>query len=116
MVCCLSVREGQQKHPPGPCVLRSGASCGPAALRVAFLFFLFLLKVFFMAHANDQLRNFTGTTKWFRHFTGYTYTEGVQAMAAQFSAYWFIDLVMSHQTNLKVRAHEFQTWDLKRQV
>jgi hypothetical protein len=67
-----------------------------------------------MAHANDQLRDFTGTTQWFRHFTGYTYTEGVKAMAEQFSAYWFIDLVMSHQTNSKVRAQEFQTWELKR--
>ena len=67
-----------------------------------------------MTNANDQLRDFTGTSQWFSHFTGFTYTEGVQAMAEMFSAYWFIDLVMSHQTNPKVRAQEFQTWELKR--
>ena len=67
-----------------------------------------------MAHANDQLRDFTGTSQWFRHFTGYTFTDGVKAMADMFSAYWFIDLVMSHQLTPKVKAEEFQTWDLNR--
>lgn len=67
-----------------------------------------------MVNANDQLRDFTGTTQWFKHFSGSLYTEGVQYMAERFQAYWFIDLVMSHQVNPKVRAHGFQTWDLHR--
>ncbi len=67
-----------------------------------------------MKNANDQLRDFTGTSQWFKHFTGLLFTEGVKHMAETFKAYWFIDLVMSHQVNANVRKHPFQTWTLKR--
>lgn len=67
-----------------------------------------------MSNANDQLRDFTGTSQWFRHFSGLLFTDGVKAMAETFQAYWLIDLVMSHQTNPKVRVQPFQAWTLKR--
>ena len=70
-----------------------------------------------MKNANDQLRDFTGTTQWFRHpLFGKLYTEGVQHMAETFSAYWFIELVFCHQLKAKVNAHLFQTWSLRRIV
>lgn len=67
-----------------------------------------------MKNANDQLRDFTGTTKWYRHFTNLHFTEGVRAMADLFEAYWMIDLVMSYQVEPKIRRQPFQTWTLKR--
>lgn len=67
-----------------------------------------------MTNANDRLREFTGTENWYRHFLGGLYTDGVKHMAETFQAYWFIDLVFSHQTAPKVKAQPFQKWVLTR--
>ena len=67
-----------------------------------------------MKNANDELRQFTGTENWYRHMLGGLYTDGVQHMAETFQAYWLIDLVFSHQSNPRLKAESFQTWDLTR--
>jgi hypothetical protein len=67
-----------------------------------------------MKSANDDLRDFTGTQDWYRHFTGLLYTDGVLAMAEKFQAFWLIDLVFSHQLTPQVKAEPFQKWVLKR--
>jgi hypothetical protein len=70
-----------------------------------------------MKNANDTLREFTGTSQWYRHrMTGYLFTDGIKAMADKYSCYWLIDLVMSHQLDPVVKAESFQTWKLERLI
>jgi hypothetical protein len=89
---------------------------GPTTTPPAFFFSLFSFKSNVMKNANDQLRDFIGTTQWYRHsVSGYLFTDGVKALADQFRAYWLIDLVMSHQLTPEVKRETFQTWKLKRQ-
>ncbi len=57
-----------------------------------------------------DLAQFTGTTRYFKHWTGkIVYTDGVQYLAERAGAYWLIDLIASYQP-LKI---EFQCWTLK---
>ena len=62
-----------------------------------------------------DLAQFTGTENYYRHALSraYTYTDGVKYLAERAGAYWLIDVIVSHQHNLKVRAEEFQVWKLK---
>jgi len=57
-----------------------------------------------------SLRQFSGTERYFRNFTGLLYTEGIQYLAEQAGAYWLIDLVGSYQSAL--REAPFQVWEL----
>ena len=78
-------------------------------------FLFFLLKPIFMKNANDQLREFIGTSQWYRHpLTGCLFTDGIKAMADTFQAYWLIDLVFSHQLTASVKKEGFQKWLLQR--
>jgi hypothetical protein len=44
----------------------------------------------------DDLRQFTGTDNWYRHWMGkILYTDGVKHFAETVGGYWFIDLVGS---------------------
>jgi hypothetical protein len=55
----------------------------------------------------------TGTTCWFRHWTGrLVYTEGVQFLAEKASAYWLIDLVASWCRHPSLRDQDFVFWKL----
>ena len=57
-----------------------------------------------MINANAQLAGFNGTVNWYRHsLPGYTYTDGVQHLAATYKAYWIIDLALSYQFNKQNR-------------
>jgi uncharacterized protein DUF6876 len=59
----------------------------------------------------EELRQFTGTTRYYRNFTGLLYTDGVHYLAEKAGAYWLIDLVASYQPRL----HDvpFQVWELR---
>jgi hypothetical protein len=61
-----------------------------------------------------SLANFTGTESWFRHslMRHVLYTEGVQFVAEQCSAYWLIDKIASMQLESKIAAEQFQVWRL----
>jgi hypothetical protein len=65
-------------------------------------------------NANDNYQQFTGSEHWYKHFLGFTYTDGVKQVAEDCGAYWFIDLIASYFTNPKVRAEGFQVWKLTR--
>jgi hypothetical protein len=86
----------------------------PQPLLPAFFFSLFSFKNYFMKNANNNFRDYTGTENWYRHFTGLLYTDGVQAVAETYQAYWLIDLVFSHQLSPAVKAQPFQKWVLQR--
>lgn len=61
-----------------------------------------------------DLRQFTGTTKWYRHgmFRFMTYTDGVQYVAENAGAYWLLDIVGSCQMLKEVKQESFQHWKL----
>ena len=68
-----------------------------------------------MTHANDSLKAHTSTENYYRHWIlGFKFTDGVKAFADQCNAYWFINLIVSHQVDPNVKAESFQVWDLKR--
>ena len=60
----------------------------------------------------QDLRQFTGTTQWYRHsLTGLLYTDGVHFLAEEVQADWIIDLIASYQYRMaNVR---FQVWTIK---
>jgi hypothetical protein len=57
------------------------------------------------------LDQFTGTTRYYRHWLGYKITDGVKYLADKAGAYWLLDAIGSH-----ARVHErrvpFQFWEL----
>jgi hypothetical protein len=51
----------------------------------------------------DDLSQFTGIERYFRHWTGrLLYTEGVKYLADQGEAYWLIDAIASHQGDRRI--------------
>ena len=60
------------------------------------------------------LAQFTGTTQWFYHplFTAFNYTDGVRFLAKNAECYWLLEFIFSHQSNPKIKALEFQVWNL----
>ena len=65
------------------------------------------------ANALDQasLKQFTGTTEYFRHLSGYLYTEGVAYVAQTSGAYWLIDKI-AWTTAGKPCLQKFGNWKL----
>jgi hypothetical protein len=64
---------------------------------------------------HSDLRQFTGSERWFRHSTlrKILYTEGVQYLVEKGEAYWLLDKIAANQLEPKIRAEEFQVWKLK---
>lgn len=64
----------------------------------------------------DDLSQFTGTDNWYRHWMGFTYTDGVKYVADEADAYWLLDAIGSYQKEKMVagnrRLQEFQLWEL----
>lgn len=58
-----------------------------------------------------DLRQFTGTENYWRHWLGFNYTDGVKYLAEKGEAYWLLDAIGSYQP--KVRNIPFQLWTLK---
>lgn len=57
----------------------------------------------------------TGSEQWFKHYSGMLYTSGMDFVAKTCEAYWLLDLVASHQPEIKKRwpnDHDFQVWRL----
>lgn len=66
-------------------------------------------------NANDNLGNFNGASGFYRHqLSKMRYSCGVYELAEHCSAYWFIDLIISYQTNQAISNQPFQVWQLKR--
>ncbi len=56
----------------------------------------------------NELRQFTGTEQYYRHYLGGLYTDGVQYMAGKAGAFWLLDVIFSYR-----RKEPFQVWKLK---
>ncbi|GBR32453.1 hypothetical protein HKD21_11410 [Gluconobacter cerevisiae] len=66
-----------------------------------------------MSFTQSDLRQFTGSTTWWRLPTGVLLTDGAKFIAEN-GCSWIIDLIGSHQLNTKVKAEEFQTWTIRK--
>jgi len=58
----------------------------------------------------NELDQFTGTTHYFRHFTGLKYTDGMKYLADKTGCHWFIDVIASYQCDVDA---PFQIWKVK---
>ena len=69
-----------------------------------------------MTNANKFFETFIGSEKFHRYgmATEFIYTEGVKAVVEKCEAYWFLDLIISHQMFESVSKEPFQVWTLKR--
>ena len=59
---------------------------------------------------NNELQQFTGTEKYYRHLTGYNCTDGVHYLATKYECHWLLTeiLIANHPEMLA----EFQVWKL----
>jgi hypothetical protein len=71
--------------------------------------------------ANDYLHGYTGTYHYYKTLLkGFYYTDGVQALCEKFECYWFMDVVMSYQPEIKKGKYGnpeniyFQEWVLEK--
>jgi len=60
----------------------------------------------------NELRQFTGTEHWYKHLSGYLYTDGVQYAAQEGSAYWLVHKIL-FTTRAKSDLQEFGVWKLE---
>jgi hypothetical protein len=63
-----------------------------------------------MTNANDSLMEYSCSDNYYKHALGMLYTDDVKAMAEIFQCYWFLDVIVSYQHELK--NEEFQMWKL----
>ncbi len=62
--------------------------------------------------AKNELRQFSGTEYWYKHLSGYLYTDGVQYVAQEGGAYWLVDKIFL-TTRAKNDLQEFGSWKLE---
>src|SRR5688572_2174270 len=68
-----------------------------------------------MTKANDYFGSSNGSERFFFHQPSrITITSGVKDLADTCSAYWLIDLIISHQCKRRIKMERIQVWDLKR--
>ncbi len=60
----------------------------------------------------NELKQFSGTENWYKHLSGYLYTDGVQYVAQEGGAYWLIDKIL-FTTKTKNNLQEFGVWKLR---
>lgn len=60
----------------------------------------------------NELNQFTGTEHWYKHLSGYLYTDGVLYMAQEGGAFWLVDKILL-TTRAKKDLQEFGAWKLK---
>ena len=58
-----------------------------------------------------SLNQFTGTEKYYKHFTGILYTDGINYFINKLNCYWFLDIIGSYQHKFKNIG--FQVWGIK---
>jgi hypothetical protein len=71
-----------------------------------------MIKENIQGQLNEALQQFTGTEKYYRHLTGYLYTDGVQFLAETYGTHWLIaEILIANQPAID---EEFQVWKLNR--
>jgi hypothetical protein len=63
----------------------------------------------------SALEGFVGTERYYKHFTGLLFTDGVYFLAKNAGAFWLIDVVASYQLQVlkEPGLRDFQLWTLK---
>jgi hypothetical protein len=63
---------------------------------------------------SQNLQQFCGTEQYYKHWLGFSYTDGVKYLAENAQCFWLIDAIGSHQprANRIHRLTEFQIWFL----
>ena len=66
----------------------------------------------------QELQHFSGSEVFYRHplNRNIVYTQGVQYLAEKASAYWLLDYIVSNQHEPKIKAEEFQVWQITVQL
>ena len=59
-----------------------------------------------------ELNQFTGTERYYLHFSDFRYTDGIKQLAEKAEAYWLIDVIASYQSEPKVKSLSIQFWRL----
>lgn len=64
--------------------------------------------------SKGDLRQFTGTEHWYRHWAvrHITYTDGAKYVADTAGAYWLLDEIAFAQVDKQLAAEGFQLWKL----
>jgi len=64
--------------------------------------------------SKGDLRQFTGTEHWYRHWAvrHITYTDGAKYVADTAGAYWLLDEIAFAQADKQLAAEGFQLWKL----
>jgi len=70
------------------------------------------LKWRFEMLTKNELRQFTGTEHWYKHLSGYLYTDGVLYVAQEAGAFWLVDKIL-FTTRAKNNLQEFGVWKLE---
>ncbi len=66
-----------------------------------------------MVHANDLIEECTCTESYYKTIIkNFYHTDGVKTLCDKFECFWFLDIVVSYQPELK--GQEFQVWELER--
>jgi hypothetical protein len=118
-------KDSRHKHSPGaqkPSFMRLLLLVFLSALLIQLLSFFsfFLLEIIIkkkttMKNANDNFGSSNGSENFYCHKPSLMlYTDGVKELAESSSAYWLIDLIISHQCHREINLERFQVWDLKR--
>jgi hypothetical protein len=63
----------------------------------------------------DQFHGTQEYTRWSPLFRSLVLTDGAKYLAEKAGAFWFMDLIASHQSNPKVKTEYFQVWKFIRQ-
>ena len=62
----------------------------------------------------EDLRQFTGTEQYHKHWLNFVYTDGVAYLAEKAKCYWLLDAIGSYQPELRKKKEiPFQLWILK---
>jgi hypothetical protein len=68
-----------------------------------------------MTNANEHFGSGNGSENFYSHNPSMIlYTDGVKEMVEDCSAYWLLDLIISHQCKKDVNLERFQVWQLER--
>lgn len=60
----------------------------------------------------NELSQFTGTENWYRHLSGYLFTDGVLYVAKEGGAFWLVDKIL-FTAKTKNNLQEFGAWRLE---
>jgi hypothetical protein len=63
-------------------------------------------------NANDTLKEYTCTENYYKYNFGMLLTDGALQLAKTYGAFWFLEVIVSYQSQLKTE--EFQVWTLTR--